>query len=289
MRRLLIALIVLGGIAGLLVATGAIRVRVQVEPAAWVSAAPFWRDEPGTAKLPEALALWVELAKVVKPAVVNVSTTQREQRSGTRGVLPALLRRAAAGRAGASTTAESRLGIHRLGRRLRRHQLSRGARGQRDRRAPGRSQRAQGAAGRQRSQDRHRPAEDRGDEPRHAALRRLRSLAGRRAGHGDRQSIRSRADGDHRHRERQGALHRRGSVRRFHPDRHVDQSRQLRRPAGRCARRPGWDQLGDLLAVRRLGRHRLRHPGEHRQGRAAAVARDRSGDARLSRRGRWCR
>jgi len=47
-----------------------------------VSAAPFWREEPGTAKLPEALALWVELAKVVKPAVVNVSTTQREQRSG---------------------------------------------------------------------------------------------------------------------------------------------------------------------------------------------------------------
>ena len=82
MRRLLIALIVLGGVAGVLVATGAVRVRVQVEPAAWVSAAPFWRDEPGTAKLPEALALWVELAKVVKPAVVNVSTTQREQRSG---------------------------------------------------------------------------------------------------------------------------------------------------------------------------------------------------------------
>jgi len=81
-RRLLIGLIVLGGIAGLLVATGAIQVSVQVKPAAWVSAAPFWREEPGTAKLPEALALWVELARVVKPAVVNVSTTQREQRSG---------------------------------------------------------------------------------------------------------------------------------------------------------------------------------------------------------------
>ena len=82
MRRLLIGLIVLGGIAGVLVATGAVQVSVQVKPAAWVSAAPFWREEPGTAKLPEALALWVELAKVVKPAVVNVSTTQREQRSG---------------------------------------------------------------------------------------------------------------------------------------------------------------------------------------------------------------
>ncbi|HVG76906.1 MAG TPA: hypothetical protein VNF03_02140, partial [Patescibacteria group bacterium] len=82
MRRLLIALIVLGGIAGVLVATGAVRVRVQVEPAPGVSAAPFWRDEPGTAKLAVALALWVELAKVDKPAVATVSTTQREQRSG---------------------------------------------------------------------------------------------------------------------------------------------------------------------------------------------------------------
>jgi len=33
-RRLLIGLIVLGGIAGLLVATGAIQVSVQVKPAA---------------------------------------------------------------------------------------------------------------------------------------------------------------------------------------------------------------------------------------------------------------
>jgi serine protease Do len=82
MRRLLIALIVVFGIAGVLVASGAIRVRVQVEPPSWVSAAPFWREEPGTAKLPEALALWVELAKAVKPAVANVSTTQRETRGG---------------------------------------------------------------------------------------------------------------------------------------------------------------------------------------------------------------
>jgi serine protease Do len=81
MRRLLIAFVVLVGLAIVLVAS-AFRVRVQVEPAAWVSAAGLWRDEPGTAKLPEALALWVELAKAVKPAVVNVSTTQREQRSG---------------------------------------------------------------------------------------------------------------------------------------------------------------------------------------------------------------
>ena len=81
MRRLLIALIVLFGIAAAYL-TSAYRVRVQVEPVVGVSAAPFWRNEPGPAKLPEALALWVELAKAVKPAVVNVSTTQREQRAG---------------------------------------------------------------------------------------------------------------------------------------------------------------------------------------------------------------
>ena len=81
MRRLLIALIVLFGVGALVLASG-YRVRVQVEPTGRASAAPFWRDEPGTAKLPEALALWVELAKAVRPAVVNVSTTQREPRSG---------------------------------------------------------------------------------------------------------------------------------------------------------------------------------------------------------------
>jgi len=79
MRRLLIALIVLFGIAAAYLTSG---YRVRVEPVVGVSAAPFWRNEPGTAKLPEALALWVELAKAVKPAVVNVSTTQREQRAG---------------------------------------------------------------------------------------------------------------------------------------------------------------------------------------------------------------
>src|SRR5262245_28578706 len=81
MRRLLIALIVVFGTAAVLLASG-YRLRVQLEPAARVSASPFWRNEPGTAKLPEALALWVELAKAVRPAVVNVSTTQREQRGG---------------------------------------------------------------------------------------------------------------------------------------------------------------------------------------------------------------
>jgi serine protease Do len=75
MRRLAILVFVLAGIAVLLVVGGVVRVRV--ERGDWVSASPFWREEPGQAQLPPALAIWVELARVVKPAVANVSTTQR--------------------------------------------------------------------------------------------------------------------------------------------------------------------------------------------------------------------
>jgi serine protease Do len=81
-RRLAVLGLVVGGIAALLLATGVVRFRVQLEPSQWVSASPFWREEPGTAGLPPALGIWVELARVVKPAVVNVSTTQRAPRQG---------------------------------------------------------------------------------------------------------------------------------------------------------------------------------------------------------------
>jgi len=82
MRRLAAVLLLLGGLAAVLVATGVIRVQLRVQPAEWVSASPFWREEPGQAPLPPGLGVWVELARAVKPAVVNVSTTQRTQRPG---------------------------------------------------------------------------------------------------------------------------------------------------------------------------------------------------------------
>jgi serine protease Do len=75
MRRLSLVVLLLVGVAVLLVAGGVLR--VGVERGDWVSASPFWRDEPGHASPPAALAIWVELARAVKPAVVNVSTTQR--------------------------------------------------------------------------------------------------------------------------------------------------------------------------------------------------------------------
>jgi S1-C subfamily serine protease len=75
MRRLGLAALLLIAVAVLLVVGGVVRVRVERGDS--VSASPFWREEPGRADLPPALAIWVELARTGKPAVVNVSTTQR--------------------------------------------------------------------------------------------------------------------------------------------------------------------------------------------------------------------
>ena len=73
-------LILVAVILGLLVAGGVLRIRI--EPGDRVAASPFWREVSGQASLPQALGLWVELARGVKPAVVNVGTTQAAQRGG---------------------------------------------------------------------------------------------------------------------------------------------------------------------------------------------------------------
>ena len=81
----------------------------------------------------------------------------------------------------------------------------------------------------------------------------------------------------------------------IHPDGRRHQPRQLGRRAGRHGRPRGRHQHGDLLALGRLARHRLRHPvqpreavrGQRRdrpQGRAAVARRQaRRGDARAGR------
>ena len=65
-------------LVGLVIASGVLKIRVNVDVGRsdGVSASPFWKDVPAEAKVPQALAIWVELAKAVKPGVVNVSTTQ---------------------------------------------------------------------------------------------------------------------------------------------------------------------------------------------------------------------
>jgi serine protease Do len=80
MRRLGLFALLLVGVAVMLLASGVVRVRVERGDS--VSASPFWREEPGRAEPPAALAIWVELARAVKPAVVNVSTTQRASPRG---------------------------------------------------------------------------------------------------------------------------------------------------------------------------------------------------------------
>jgi serine protease Do len=79
-RRVVVVLLVVGGLLALLVAGGVLRIRV--EPGDRVTASPFWREVSGDATLPPAMGIWVELARSVKPAVVNVSTTQRTPRGG---------------------------------------------------------------------------------------------------------------------------------------------------------------------------------------------------------------
>jgi serine protease Do len=80
MRRVALVVLVLGGVGVLLVSGGVFRVRVERGDRA--SASPFWREAGGHADLPAPLAIWVELARAVKPTVVNVSTTQRARPRG---------------------------------------------------------------------------------------------------------------------------------------------------------------------------------------------------------------
>jgi serine protease Do len=79
-RRLGVFVLLVAGVLALLVAGGVLRIRV--EPGDRVTASPFWREVAGQAPLPPGLGIWVELARGVKPAVVNVSTTQRAPRGG---------------------------------------------------------------------------------------------------------------------------------------------------------------------------------------------------------------
>jgi serine protease Do len=74
--------VVLGTIVAsiLLVAFGVISVRVTVNRWAYATSKAFWQEKKAEAELPPYLKTWVTLARAVKPAVVNVSTTERVRR-----------------------------------------------------------------------------------------------------------------------------------------------------------------------------------------------------------------
>jgi serine protease Do len=80
-RRLALGLALGGAIVVLLVSTGVLSVHVHPPRFTGVEATPFWQETRTDAPLPPALTIWVELAKVVRPSVANVSTTQRVRRA----------------------------------------------------------------------------------------------------------------------------------------------------------------------------------------------------------------
>ncbi len=149
-----------------------------------------------------------------------------------------------------------------------------------------------GAQGRPRNpgpRDRQRPGnrpggtQDRPDEPAGDDPGPLRPDPDRRRHPGHRQPLRRRPDRDHGHHQRHraqpaGPQYLRG----LHPDRRSDQPGQLRRRPGRCPRQPDRHQHGDLLQVRRLPGHRLRHPGQAGARGDEGDHRARPGDPRLA-------
>ena len=82
MRRSAALLLIVALVAVALWATGVITVNVNPPKTEHASASPFWLEKHGEAQLPPPLRIWVDLAKATRPAVVNVSTTQRARARG---------------------------------------------------------------------------------------------------------------------------------------------------------------------------------------------------------------
>jgi serine protease Do len=80
MKRALPLALAVVAIVALLVVFGVISIQVSVNPPGNASARPFWQEKGAEGELPKELRIWVDLAKAVKPAVVNVSTTERVRR-----------------------------------------------------------------------------------------------------------------------------------------------------------------------------------------------------------------
>ncbi len=82
MRRVASLLLVVAAVVVGLVVAGILSVRVEVRPPGGADARAFWREEPAsTSATPPALGIWVQVARAVRPAVVNVSTTQKRGRN----------------------------------------------------------------------------------------------------------------------------------------------------------------------------------------------------------------
>ena len=84
MRRASALVILVLIVAGLFVAARVfdLRINVDIRRSDSASASPFWSEQRGDGALPAPLGLWVQLAKSLKPAVVNVSTSQGHDAPG---------------------------------------------------------------------------------------------------------------------------------------------------------------------------------------------------------------
>jgi serine protease Do len=82
MRRSAGLIVILALVGAALWATGIVSVKINPPSTSSVSASPFWQEIRGDAPIPAPLDIWIKLAKVSRPAVVNVSTTQRGQARG---------------------------------------------------------------------------------------------------------------------------------------------------------------------------------------------------------------
>jgi len=82
MRRSAGLLLVVGLVLAALWARGVISVHVNPPKTDVASASPFWQEKGGEAPLAAPLRIWVDLARTTRPAVVNVSTTQRARARG---------------------------------------------------------------------------------------------------------------------------------------------------------------------------------------------------------------
>ncbi len=76
MGRRALWLATIGLVAVLLVVAGVVTIRIDFHAPRWAGA-QFWTDAKTDGQIPPPYAVWVELARSTRPAVVNVSTLQR--------------------------------------------------------------------------------------------------------------------------------------------------------------------------------------------------------------------
>jgi serine protease Do len=76
-RRLGLLAAVVTLVAVVLVMVGVVSIRLELDRPTRLEAPPFWQERHDVGAIPSEMGIWVEVARNVQPAVVNVSTTQR--------------------------------------------------------------------------------------------------------------------------------------------------------------------------------------------------------------------